>query len=83
MVFHKPLYCPDSRRSGRFPWRLLYNNGQFPEAEVRAGCDTGGSNERKDCFGSAGSHILLLGKLLDSKAMVAGGRGSGASELSG
>jgi hypothetical protein len=50
-VFHKPPYCPYFHRSGRFPWRWLYNNRQFPEAEVRAGWGTGEGNERKGCFG--------------------------------
>jgi hypothetical protein len=52
-VFRKPSYCPDFHQSGRFAWRWLYNNGQFPGANVWAGCGTGGANQRKGCFGGA------------------------------
>jgi hypothetical protein len=82
-VFHKPSNCIDFRRSGRFPWRWLYNNGQFPEAEVRAGWGTGGSNAWKGCFGSDGSYSSL-GYIVGFSGDGSGGeRGPGASEISG
>jgi hypothetical protein len=77
-VFHKPSYCPYLRQSGRFPWRWLYNNGQFPEAEVGAGWSTGGSNERKEGFGKWRIAYSLLRYIVGCPGDGSGGSGPGS-----